>query len=148
VTKQKDGEDGLIFGYRMEVVQLSDIDAAASSLAVEPLDEAEAARFGIGPKSAKTKKSRLSGTAKKAFQILENVLSKHGQTGQVSDLSRSVKTVKESLWRETYLSESTIKRDSALKSFNRANEVLWTSGTISGSGGYVWISKTYDDAKK
>ena len=148
VTKQKDGEDGLIFGYRMEVVQLSDIDAAASSLAVEPLDEAEAARFGIGPKSAKAKKSRLSGTAKKAFQILENVLSKHGQTGQVSDLSHSVKTVKESLWRETYLSESTIKRDSALKSFNRANEVLWTSGTISGSGGYVWISKTYDDAKK
>lgn len=148
VTKQKDGEDGLIFGYRMEVVQLSDIDAAASSLAVEPLDEAEMARFGIGPKAAKVKKARLTGTAKKAFQILENVLSEHGQTGQVSDLSRSVKTVKESLWRETYLSESTLKRDSALKAFNRANETLWTSGTISGSGGFVWISKTYDDAKK
>lgn len=148
VTKQKDGEDGLIFGYRMEVVALSDIDPAASSLAVEPMDEADMARFGIGPKSAKAKKARLSGTAKKAFQILENVLSEHGQTGQVSDLSRSVKTVKESIWRETYLSESTLKRDSALKAFNRANETLWTSGTISGSGGFVWISKTYDDARR
>jgi hypothetical protein len=145
VTKQKDGEDGLLFGYRMEVVQLSDIDAAASSLAVEPLDEVEMARFGIGPKAAKAKKSRLSGTARRALAILQNVLSEHGQHGVVADLSRNVRCVRESIWRETYLNESTVKRDSALKSFNRASENLWAGGTISGSGGFVWISKAYVD---
>jgi hypothetical protein len=141
VTKQKDGEDGLLFGYRMEEVALAQIDSAASSLAVEPLSEKEAQAVGISaPNKAKPKKKRLSPAAKKAFQILENVLSEHGQTGQVPDLSRSVRTVKESIWRESYLSESTLKRDSAVKAFNRANEALWTGGTISGFGGHVWIS--------
>jgi hypothetical protein len=145
VTKQKDGEDGLLFGYRMEEVALAQIDSAASSLAVEPLSEKEAQAVGISaPNKAKPKKKRLSPAARKAFQILENVLSEHGQTGQVPDLSRSVRTVKESIWRESYLSESTLKRASAVKAFNRANEALWTGGTISGFGGHVWISVAYE----
>jgi hypothetical protein len=148
VTKQKDGEDGLIFGYRMEVVALSDIDPAASSLAVEPLDEDEMAKAGIGPKSAKPKKARLSVGARRALTILQTVISESGETGVVPDLSRNVRCVRESLWREKYLSESTVKRDSATKAFTRANESLWDTRTISGFNGYVWISKACDEPDK
>jgi hypothetical protein len=149
VTKQKDGEDGLIFGYRMKAVNLSKIDPDAVSLAVEPLSEADAKASGIiKDASAKQKRKRLTEAHKKALRVLENVLAESKDTGQVPDLSRSVKTVRLSVWRETYISESTLGRDSAMKAFNRANEALWTSGTISGFGGHVWISKAYNDADK
>lgn len=148
VTKQKDGEDGLIFGYRMETVQLSDIDPAASSLAVEPMTEDEMSKAGIGAKSAKPKKARLTAGSKKALALLQNVVSESGENGVVPDLSRNVRCVRESLWRGKYLSETSLNRDSATKAFNRANQQLWETGTISGFNGYVWISKACDEPDK
>jgi hypothetical protein len=141
VTKQKDGEDGLVFGYRMKAVNLSKIDPDAVSLAVEPLSEADAKASGIiKDASSKQKRKRLSAGRIKALKVL--------RVGQVADLSRSVKTVRLSVWRENYISLSTLDRSSAAKGFNRANTALWESGTISGFGEYVWISKDYEIADK
>jgi hypothetical protein len=148
VTKQKDGDDGLVFGYRMETVSLSDIDADASSLALEPLETDEMKRAGIGPKDAKDKQARMSKGARRAFDILKNVLSEYGQTGVVTDLSRSVRCVKKSIWRDNYLSESPLGKGSANRSFDRAKESLWTSRTIAGFGEYVWISIDYGEGEK
>lgn len=150
VTKQKDGEDGVIFGYRMETVALSDIDPDVTSLAVEPLEADEMKKAGIGPKDAGPKKARMSKSAKKAFDILKNVLadSKLRKTGVVPDLSRSLWCVEKTIWRDTYVQESSLSKESAIRSFNRANESLWTNGTISGFGNYVWISIDYDGTGK
>ena len=149
VTKQKDGEDGIVFGYRMKAVSLSSIDPDASSLAVEPLSEGDAKAAGIiKDASSKQRRKRLSAGHLKALEVLATVISEQGQIGQVADLSRSVKTVRLSVWRETYIKESTLDRGSALKAFNRANDALWTSGTISGFGENIWISKDYEKSDK
>jgi hypothetical protein len=132
----------------METVSLSDIDADASSLALEPLETDEMKRAGIGPKDAKDKQARMSKGARRAFDILKNVLSEYGQTGVVTDLSRSVRCVKKSIWRDNYLSESPLGKGSANRSFDRAKESLWTSRTIAGFGEYVWISIDYGEGEK
>jgi hypothetical protein len=149
VTKQKDGEDGLLFGYKMEAVALSDIDPALSSLAVQPLDEDGLEGAGIVLKTGKGKRApKPSLHAARAFEILKDSLSESGQFGVVPDLSRSVKVVRKAVWREKFVSECSLERGSALKAFNRANQTLWENRTVSASGEFVWISVGYDDSDK
>ena len=137
VTKQKDGEDGLIFGYRMETVQLSDIDPAASSLAVVPISEAEAEQAGV----VKNKKKRtITAAHRKVLKALQDAIGQEGEQINMPGIPAEAKCVRESFWRSVYYSQSPADNDNKRKSYNRAKAALWEGGTIGCSGSFVWIS--------
>jgi hypothetical protein len=139
ITKQKDGEDGIVLGYRMDVVALSQIDPEATSLALVPIDEAELQSASV-PKSAKAEKLRAD--AKVAMQALDQAISEHGEQPPIGDRApRGTKAVREALWRDYWRKTTTKEGGSERTGWARAKENLVESCKAAHWGEYWWIIK-------
>jgi AAA domain len=134
VTKQKDGEDGLKFQYRLEIIQLGMIDASKTSLAVMPLDEDEAPQ---------QRKKPLTGHRKTAFEALKQIIAEKGAIRELPKIPSDRRTVTVSEWRQHFYmsvpSDGTSNNDSKQKAFKRSSEALISDRTIGHWSDYVWI---------
>ena len=134
ITKMKDGEDGLKFQYRLEIVQLGIIDASKTSLAVIPLDEDEAPQQRRKP---------LTGHRKTAFEALKQVIDEKGAIRELPKIPSDRRTVTVSEWRQHFYmltpSDGTNNNDTKQKAFKRSAETLTSDRTIGHWGDYAWI---------
>ena len=134
ITKMKDGEDGLKFQYRLEIVQLGIIDASKTSLAVIPLDEDEAPQQRRKP---------LTGHRKTAFEALKQVIAEKGAIRELPKIPSDRRTVTVSEWRQHFYmltpSDGTNNNDTKQKAFKRSAETLTSDRTIGHWGDYAWI---------
>lgn len=105
VTKQKDGEDGLRFGFRLHMIQLNPLDPDATSLALEPI-HSDALGQAIARKSVEKGPDGYQG---QALTALEKAISDAGEVPSVAGthIPAGTKCVKESLWRQYWKCETT-----------------------------------------
>lgn len=130
ITKQKDGEDGIKIGYRMETIQLSDINPDRTSLAVVPAD--------IEPKQ---RKARLSPGTKAVLDALQKAIDEGGQKGNLPQIPVGQMVVKVGAWRATYYAMSGQNDETKQKAFKRALDTLTHSRTIGVWSDWCWITE-------
>jgi len=127
VQKQKDGEDDIAFGYRMEKIGLSDIDPDATSLVVVPVD-ADAL-----PAKKSQPQGREDGLAVKiAIETFEDAVAQNaGFKYTMNDYTPGIVTaVVEDVWWERFkvrypeTSSKEIQYDSVRTAFSRATKHL------------------------
>ncbi|NDB67510.1 MAG: hypothetical protein EB015_05785 [Methylocystaceae bacterium] len=114
ITKQKDGEDGVKIGYRMESIQLSPIDPDKRSLVVVPVDASE-----VGPR-----KRRLTAAQQLVMEALTMAVAESGALSGLPNIPPQAKTVSLELWRQTYYSMTTAESEARRKAFQRASAEL------------------------
>ena len=133
-TKQKDGMDGMKWGFRMELVQTSRIDPTATSLVVVPVDAAEAQ--GQRAKRGKT----LSMNQEALMKALRLAIEEGGETVGLPQVPHGCKVVKVSLWRNYYYASSIKDTKTREKAFLRSSEALTVMETVGTWAGWCWIS--------
>jgi len=139
VTKQKDGEDGIVLGYRMDVVSLSQIDPEATSLALVPIatEELESAS-----KVKSAKEQKINVDAKVAIQALEQAISEGGEQPPIGDRApRGTKAVRETLWREYWRKITTKEGGAERAGWSRAKENLVATSRATHWGDWWWLIK-------
>lgn len=132
VTKQKDGEDGVRIGYRMDVVHLGLVDASKSSLALVPMD--------IGEMPVKTKKKGLTPQQKIALKALEQAIEKDGKVVSLPNIPPDTCCVELKFWRSMFNAMFVGEKDAQRVAFKRCSEALQESRTIGFWDDLVWIS--------
>lgn len=132
ITKQKDGEDGIKIGYRMETIQLSDINPERTSLAVVPMDQ----------DAMPTKKKRISPGVASVLEALQKAIDEGGQTGNLPQIPRGQQVVKVGVWRSTYYAMSGQEADTKQKAFKRGLDVLQQSKAVGVWTDWCWITGT------
>lgn len=140
-TKQKDGEDGLTFPYRLDVIHVSKIDPEATSLVVVPVgvDEAEGMQAAAG-----RRRRNLTTIQQNVLKALRDAINSGGRTMPHDRAPSHVRGVSETLWRETYYGSTTGKQDTKLKQFDRASAVLLSANVSGKCGDWCWISDSYE----
>jgi AAA domain len=140
ITKQKDGEDGIVLGYRMEAISLSQIDPEASSLAVEPIATAALQAQKAASKTDKGDKAR--GHTKEALEALRTATAEAGEIPGAAGvhIPSGVRCVRESLWREYFRQVMTCDLGSQERNaWKRAKTYLADSGAAGHWGDWWWI---------
>lgn len=136
VKKQKDGEDGQVIPYRMEVMRLSEIDPDASSLVVQPITEDERKKAAPPPREVKL------------TQAMKDVLTAfHEAAGagfarQVSNnaIHPSCRCVSEKILREYFMSVcgSPTEKTKA-RQFGRGTDDLISARLMAHRDGWYWL---------
>jgi len=140
ITKQKDGEDGIVLGYRMEAISLSQIDPEASSLAVEPIATAALQAQKAASKTDKGDKAR--GHTKEALEALRTATAEAGELPGAAGvhIPSGVRCVRESLWRQYFRQVMTCDMGSQERNaWKRAKTYLADSGAAGHWGDWWWI---------
>lgn len=140
ITKQKDGEDGVILGYRMEPISLSQIDPEASSLAVQPIAAASLQAQKTASKADKGAGAR--GHTKEALEALRTAIIEAGEIPGAAgvNIPTGVKCVRESLWRNYFKQVTTAEAGSSERNaWKRAKIYLAGSGAAGHWGEWWWV---------
>jgi hypothetical protein len=137
VTKQKDGEDGIVLGYKMDVVNLSQIDPEATSLALVPIDDKE---LEGASKAKNAKDQKINVDAKVAIQALEQAIQEGGEQPPIGDRApKGTKAVRETLWREYWRKMTTKEGGAERTGWARAKGNLISTGKATHWGNWWWI---------
>jgi len=131
VTKQKDGEDGLKVGYKMQTVALGAIDLDIKSLVVEPMLDEEMAARKMRPKAP-------TGNQKALLEALEIALNEAGQSVGLEQIPRAARCVRLAMWRQYFHQTSPQEDDTKRKTWNRASQQLRDAGLVKVWGEWVW----------
>jgi hypothetical protein len=140
ITKSKDGEDGIVLGYRMQLVRLSQIDPEASSLAVEPI--AAAALQAQRAASKTDKGAGAKGPTNEALEALKTAIADAGEYPSTAGahIPSGVKCVREATWRIYFQQVTTAERGSSERNaWKRAKTYLTGSGAAGHWGDYYWL---------
>ena len=159
VQKQKDGEDDIAFGYRMEKIGLSDIDPDATSLVVVPVD-ADA----LPARRRQPKAGAESLAVKIAIQTFDDAIAQNaGFRYTMNENTPGVVTaLAEEIWKDRFYKKypqvdddkgeqiegdkgkkKGIKNDSVRRAFQRTLEVLLKDGTF-GHHNKKWWRNSFD----
>lgn len=135
VTKQKDGQEGLILVFELEPVEIAGTDGESSCVVeVETWQPATS-----------TRPMKVSGPPLVALRALEDAITEHGQVPPASTLlSRTKRAVRMPFWRDACARVQITETDTAeakRKAFARAAQKLQTAGIISVFDEWVWINK-------
>jgi AAA domain len=132
VEAMKDGPEGAIFTSRLEVIEVG-TDLAGkpiTSCAIAPIENAATAK---GPK--------LSGDAKLAFEVLQDLIAESGEAITSSHAPANTRGVSLSLWREYFYNAHTgDKQGTKKKAFQRAAGKLQTLHFIGVWADKVWLA--------
>ena len=132
ITKQKDGEDGLKFLFHMESVSLSAIDPDNNSLALVPVDEANA--------PAKKRPQRvLNQNDKAVLAALKAAINDAGEMVGLPQIPTGARVVNVGVWRQFYYSASPNEQETKKKTFSRAIDRLVSTGTVCSWANYCWF---------
>lgn len=135
IEKLKDGQDGVSYGFRLEVVELGedeDGDKVTSCIVVP--SEIQPARS----------KPRFTGAESVALQALNEAITEHGKTmPATSTIPQGVRAVTLEEWRERfrlrYGQDRERQGEAVKKAFLRAKEGLLKSTSIGISDPWVWV---------
>lgn len=136
ITKQKDGEVGLIMKFDLEKVEIASGPKTTSSCVVKIVDE-----WSHG---TRTKAAKVTGPAKLAFDALQLAIVEAGEQPPItSRQNRTTMAVRSELWRR-YCETSQISEadtpDAKRKAFKRAADRLQVLGKIGVWNEWVWIN--------
>jgi hypothetical protein len=136
VTKQKDGEDGISFLYRLDVVPFETPEGfkPRTSLVVVPDDSAPAS-------AAKTKP--LTGHKRTAFEALKLAIAEAGERPSAERIPRDAMCVRTSVWRQFFRQIAGLDGKAAEQPFRRARDGLIETLHIGGWGDWYWIPEAY-----
>ena len=135
ITKQKDGEDGVLLGYKMIVVPLSNIDPDATSLAVEPVDNDTVAKIAL-------KKERRETHNEVGERVLKQAIKEAGKVieGKGDGIPAGVKCVTESIWKQYFRSVKSDLDGKALEiGWARVKEHTRENKIAGNCGEYYWL---------
>jgi hypothetical protein len=136
VTKQKDGEMGMVLGFKMSVESLSQLDPSSTSLAMHPCDESEVT-------SAVPNRTKIGKDAATAFAAFETAISEGG--GTVPPIGerapKGTKAITESLWRGYWRKITTKTGGAERMAFSRAKDQLIEARKVDHWGEFYWQIK-------
>jgi hypothetical protein len=145
-TKQKDGEQGIRFGFEMVEVEIRPaglgLTEAVVSLAVQASDSA----VNETPKKAGKSNAGSGKNQRLAMQCLERMVKQHGSAKYIEGLQRHA--IKLELWRQELWSKMgcTDEDKSSFKmTWKRAKDDLQKSGEGDMRGEYVWLQTKNND---
>ena len=138
ITKQKDGEDGIEIGYRMDVVRLSPLGLdERTSLVVEPIDELP---------EKKKKPRRLSPAGEDLKAALDKAIGEGGETIGGANIPSDRKVITQSLLKETFWMVSRNEtEDTKAKAYQRGRNELIRRNELKIYSKYAWIPDTYEE---
>ena len=120
ITKQKDGEDGLILPFKAERVELSPIDPTRTSLVVVPLSDSEAEMAGVGH----VRTGRPIANDNLIMQALTKAIEDAGAKVTSNHVPEGVRCVDVGIWKATYYAMSPAEDDAKKKAFKRGADRL------------------------
>ena len=135
IKKNRDGEEGAAYAFRLEAVELGENDkgrvvTTCVTVACDPPDRATG-----------KEKRPLGPNEKIVFEALTASLSDHGQAPPPArDIPQNVKVVPVERWREAafrYLPQAETKRKG--EAFNRATASLVAYGRVRHANGHAWL---------
>lgn len=132
-TKQKDGMDGLSWSFRLDLMHVSPLDPDATSLVVNPLNDADVAK-------RKASQQRMPPGQKLVFDALKMAIEEAGESVGLPQIPVGARCVKASLWREYFYRMSPLDQESRRKAFNRGEAALRKGGTYGCWAEWCWIS--------
>lgn len=134
VRKQKDGEDGTTFCFRLEPVVLdSPEQEPVTSCVVVPVEAQEA---GYSSKARSP-----TGVAAIALDALRRAVQDHGAVPPASNnVPAGVRTVSPALWRNTfYAMRANETAEANKKAFRRATDALQNAGIVAMWTDFAWL---------
>lgn len=135
IEKLKDGQDGIAYGFHLEVVKLgADEDG-------DPITSCVAVPSDVKPASSKR---RFTGAESVALQALKEAIGEHGKRmPETSTIPQGVQAVALEQWRERfklrYGQDKEREGDAVRKAFLRAKDGLLKGPVIGISDPWVWI---------
>ncbi len=133
IRKQKDGEDGACFTFKLDVVEVAfTAGEAVTSCVVRPED--------VGAQADEPGTPRATGVNAIALDALRKAIAEHGRAPPASPhIPPHVPAVSPDLWRLTfYQMRGGEKPDANQKAFKRASVDLQAKGFIASWGEYTW----------
>lgn len=145
ITKQKDGEDGILLGYKMIVVPLSNIDPEATSLAVEPAESSDIAKArGVSDKN------KLNASETIALKSLVMAIAEAGEFPSVAGvhIPVSTKCVNVNVWKNYFEKASPALSGSSFRSaWRRAGKDLMAKNVAAKWGDWYWVIAPRSETK-
>jgi hypothetical protein len=137
VTKQKDGEDDLVLPYRLHSVRVDPIDPTETSLALEPIEDADR------PQQAEARRMRPGGDDM-ALDALSHAVLDYGQRSSAGQ-PIGVTVVSLERWRTEFYArrpasseDARLARSAARMAFTRSTERLIAAGEVGYREGMCW----------
>lgn len=141
ITKQKDGEDMVRFGFRLHLIQLNPLDPDATSLAIEPISSDL-----LGQAVARSTVDQApDGYQGQAFKALKRAIHDAGELPSTAgeQIPIGVKCVKKSLWRQYWRNETTADPgENERSSWRSALLGLKNKKLIGNWGEWYWIVRS------
>lgn len=137
ITKQKDGEDGVLLGYKMIVVPLSNIDPDATSLAVEPADNDMVAKMAL--REIRETRNQLG------VRLLEQAIREAGKVieGKGGGIPAGVKCTTAAVWKQYFCAAlPSLEGEALRRAWNRAvkHASVEEETKVAGNcGEYYWL---------
>jgi hypothetical protein len=138
ITKQKDGEDLIRFGFRLHLIPLSPVDPDATSLALEPIN-GEALGKAVARSTVDQTPDGYQGQALKA---LESAIRDAGEVPGIAGehIPAGTKCVMETLWRQYWKCETTADAGTTERSAWRSAKLGLKDKKLVGNwSGWCWI---------
>ena len=143
VKKQKDGEDDLSFGYRLDKVQLSAIDPDATSLVVIPVDAAAI------PARAGARGDDTNGKKREVMDALLLALKECGKPYVMNDRAPAgCRAVHGDTWRDYHRAMAPTEPAATKKNFYAWRKKLVETGEVGHWSDSYWLSYPEPVAKK
>lgn len=139
ITKQKDGEDMLRFGFKLNLVQLSPLDPDATSLALEPITGEQ-----LGKEFTRSKvETKINGYQGQALRALKDAIEESGESPAVAGehIPSGVKCVPESLWRQYWKQVTTAEAGAQERNaWAHAKKTLSDKRMLGKWGEWCWLT--------
>lgn len=141
VTAQKDGEEGEVFGFRLQPVDVGSYDDGKPITSCVVVPAQELPRAGARPKD-----KRLGDDATIALRCLEEALTDNGQPAPVSlGLPMGIRTVDYAHWRDVFMRrmsfDSGTSASTVRSTIKRAGAELLRKGRMGRDGNWLWLVK-------
>jgi len=135
VTKQKDGEDGVEYGFQMETVPLSDIDPEATSLSLNPTNLDSVNREASSSKA----RVKLHGDAQVLMAALQLALTEAGESSPGGHVPAGVRVVRDSMLRQYWRNMSAKTGGQERTAWGRATTGLIERGLVAHWAPWFWL---------
>jgi len=135
VTKQKDGEDGVEYGFQMETVPLSDIDPEATSLSLNPTNLDSVNREASSSKV----RVKLHGDAQVLMAALQLALSEASESSPGGHVPAGVRVVRDTMLRQYWRNMCAKTGGQERTAWGRATTGLIERGLVAHWAPWFWI---------
>lgn len=142
VTAQKDGEEGEVFGFRLQPVDVGSYDDGKPITSCVVVPAQELPRAG-----ARSKDKRLTDDATIAIRCLEEALTDHGVAAPVTlGLPFGIRAVEYHFWRDVFMRRMSFDTGTSAgtirSTIKRVGSELCRKGRMGRDGNWLWLVKS------